>query len=242
MSNKIKTALKMSSAKLTPGIFKLPYFSVCVFKILSIKFPHTYIVGGAVRNILLGKKVVDIDIATSATPNEVAKLLRTNGISFSVAHQKFGVVVAKSEVGQSIEITTFRKESYGKSRFPKVEFVRTPRQDSRRRDFTVNALYYNPSTNSVYDFYRGLEDIKAKRLKFIGQAQRRIQEDPLRIIRAYRFALQYGLSIDERTEKILQTHKFLINQINNSRIQREIESISSTKVKNLVKKVIHNNS
>ncbi len=250
MTKKLKLTSKVSRAKSAPGIFvlpvaskkKLPYFAICVSDILSIKFPQTYVVGGAVRNILLDKKIVDVDIATQATPREIIELLKAGGINFSADHQKLGVVVAKSPLGQSVEITTFRTETYGKSRFPKVKFARTARQDSRRRDFTVNALYYSLNDNSVQDFHGGIEDIKKLSLKFIGRAVKKIQEDPLRIMRAYKFSLQYNLKIDESTEEILQTNKHLLKHVSAARLNREIESISSAKLRKLLKKVIHNNS
>jgi tRNA nucleotidyltransferase/poly(A) polymerase len=241
---------KMSRTASVPDIFilpqtaqkKLPYFAICVYNILAKQFPKTYFVGGVVRNILLNKKVGDLDLVTSALPTQVEKLLKANGIAFNSEHKKFGIIVGKSKLKQTIEIATFRGETYGKSRFPKVVFIANAKQDSKRRDFTVNALYYSLDANAVLDYHDGLTDILERELHFIGNAQKRIIEDPLRIIRAYRFASQYNLSIDKKLEKILQSNLHLLNTISASRIQREINLVSSQKMKTKLEKVIHSNT
>lgn len=250
MNSKLPKNKKMSRATTAPDIFilpvsaqkKLPNFAIDIFNILVKQFPKTYIIGGAVRNILLKEKVRDLDIATSAKPDQVEKLLKKNHIPHSSAHKKFGVIVARSSREQTIEIATFRAEVYGKSRFPKVTFIPTPKQDSLRRDFSINALYYSLEANAILDFHDGLDDILNKKIKFIGNAKKRILEDPLRIVRAYRFALQYNLSIDKKTETLLQTNKHLLKKISSARIKREINSLTPKKLQKTLQKVIHSNT
>jgi tRNA nucleotidyltransferase/poly(A) polymerase len=240
---------KMSRAKPASDIFilpekakqKLPSFAIRIADMLSEKFPETYIVGGAVRNLILQHKIGDVDIATKATPDHVVQILKKNKISYSAEHKQFGVVIAKSGA-QLIEITTFRADIYGKSRFPKVSFVHSARRDSYRRDFTINALYYCLADNSVHDFHDGLTDVLDKKIRFIGNTKKRILEDPLRIIRAYKFALQYNLYIDKKTEKILQNNISLLKNVNSKRINKEINSVAAKKLQLQLQKVIHSNS
>ncbi len=240
----------MSRTQSVPDIFilpkttkhKLPYFAVCVVEMLEKHFPKTYVVGGAVRNLLLKQKVGDTDIATSAKPEQVMNILKMNGIKYSAEHKKFGVILAKSNAKQTLEITTFRTDTYNKTRFPKVSFITSPAQDSRRRDFTINALYYSLSEGAVMDYNDGLEDILNKNLAFIGNAKKRIQEDPLRIVRAYRLALQYNLTIDKKLENILQSNLPLLKKISSARIEREIKVVTSQKIKKQLQKVIHSNT
>lgn len=241
---------KMSRTHSVPDIFilpkttkhKLPYFAVCVVEMLSKHFPKTYVVGGAVRNLLLKQKVGDTDIATSAKPEQVMNILKMNGIKASGEHKKFGVILAQSKAKQSLEITTFRTDTYGKNRFPKVSFITSPAQDSRRRDFTINALYYSLSEGAVMDYNDGLEDILNKRLAFIGNPKKRIQEDPLRIVRAYRLSLQYNLEIDKSLENVLQSNLHLLKKVSAARIEREIKIVKSKKIKEQLQKVIHSSA
>ncbi len=246
----LKPNKKMSLTSTVPDIFilprtakhKLPYFAVCVVEMLSKHFPKTYVVGGAVRNLLLKQKVGDTDIATSAKPEQVMNILKMNGIKYSSEHKKFGVILAKSNAKQSLEITTFRTDTYDKTRFPKVSFISSPAQDSRRRDFTVNALYYSLNEGNVTDYNNGLEHIMDRKLAFIGNPKKRIQEDPLRIVRAYRLALQYNLEIDKNLENILQSNLHLLKTVSAARIEREIKVVTSKKIKNQLQKVIHRNT
>lgn len=244
------TNKKMSRTHAVPDIFilprttkhKLPYFAVCVVEMLGKHFPKTYVVGGAVRNLLLKQKVGDTDIATSAKPEQVMNILKMNGIKYSAEHKKFGVILAMSNAKQTLEIATLRIDKYNKTRFPKVTFITSPAQDSRRRDFTINALYYSLNEGVVLDFNNGLEDILNNRLAFIGNAKKRIQEDPLRIVRAYRLSLQYKLTIDKNLENILQTNLHLLKNISAKRIEREINIVKSKKIKEQLQKVIHSNT
>ena len=203
---------------------KLEQFGFLIYNLLVDNFPQTFYVGGMVRDLLLGKSVTDIDIATSATPDDVIKILRQNKINYNSTYKNFGVIVAKSS-NLSVEIATFRKDSYTKSRYPKVAFVNSPKQDSQRRDFTINALYLSPKSNSILDFHSGLRDLKIRSLKFIGNPSTRIKQDPLRIIRVLRFAAALNLNLDAATESALQKNKKLISTLTQTKISNELSKV-----------------
>jgi len=128
-----------------------------------------YWVGGAVRDLILGVDCGDIDLATDAFPVEVKKVLSDLGIKYFTIGEKFGTIGAVTRHG-NIEITTFRTESgYSDSRHPdRVDYALTALEDSERRDFTVNALYYDPRNREVLDYHHGIENLKSKILKFVG--------------------------------------------------------------------------
>ena len=140
-------------------------------------------VGGCVRDMALGIIPKDIDIATSATPNEVIALFPKNDDTSS----KLGAVVISLE-GQSLEVTTYRKEhELSDGRFPEsVEF--TDREsDAKRRDITINAIYWNPISSEMYDPFEGIMDLNEKLIRLIGDPEIRIQHDALRLLRVIRF-------------------------------------------------------
>ena len=216
---------------------QLEKFGQKVFNLLVDNFPQTFYIGGMVRNILLGKKITDIDITTIATPDQVKKVLADGRILFSDQHQKFGVIAAKRGL-LNVEIATFRKDLPNTGRYPKVVFVKTAKQDSQRRDFTVNALYFSPKTQNILDFHNGLKDIKFRRLKFIGNPEKRITEDPLRIIRALRFAQTLNLKLDVKTQAGIKRNFKLVNQLTKPRVKNELEKIQSQKHKNFIQTAI----
>jgi tRNA nucleotidyltransferase (CCA-adding enzyme) len=244
MTKLSKKTLTKVSRNFMPGTFKFPQYALKVHKLISSQFKDTYIVGGAVRNLLLKKKVVDVDIATSATPKQIKQIFDAAEIKYDSTHEKLGVIVALIDK-YKIEITTFRTEQYGKGRFPKVTFAKSTKLDSDRRDFTMNALYYSPELKRILDFHKGTEDIKNKVVRFIGSAEKRIQEDPLRIVRAYRFALQYNLKLQSKTKRALENNLHLLKKVSATRIAREINQINFANRKKLEKtlqKVIHSNA
>jgi tRNA nucleotidyltransferase (CCA-adding enzyme) len=205
---------------------KLEKFGEKVFKLLVDNFPQTFYVGGMVRDLLLHREITDIDIATQAKPDDIIKTLSKAGITADTGHKQFGVIIAKN-INCSVEIATFRKDIYGNSRYPKITFVKTPKQDSQRRDFTINALYLSPKLGTILDFYMGLKDLKLKRLKFIGNPQKRIMEDPLRIVRALRFAKTLDLKLELPTGKAIENNFSLIKTLTKSRIESELKKIKN---------------
>ena len=148
----------------------------------------SYVVGGCVRDFLLGKPVSDTDIATSALPIETEKILRSKHIKVIETGIKHGTVTAVIDK-TPYEITTFRTDGeYMDSRRPEsVEFVRDIKEDLKRRDFTVNAMAYNESAGLI-DLFGGKRDLENKAIRAVGDPDKRFKEDALRIMRALRFS------------------------------------------------------
>ncbi|MCG8506772.1 MAG: CCA tRNA nucleotidyltransferase, partial [Sphingomonadales bacterium] len=147
-------------------------------------------VGGAVRNTLLGEPVTDIDIATRLEPDAVIARLEAAEIKAVPTGLKHGTVTAVAE-GHAIEVTTLRHDVETDGRHAKVAFTDDWQADAARRDFTFNALYAAPD-GTLYDYFGGLDDLKAGHVRFIGDAEARITEDALRILRFFRFHAHYG--------------------------------------------------
>jgi tRNA nucleotidyltransferase/poly(A) polymerase len=185
-------------------------------------------VGGAVRDLLLGKKVEDIDLATNATPKEVKKILTEKRIRLYDVGEKFGTIGAITKRG-NIEITTFRMESvYSDNRHPdSVKYAQTPKVDSGRRDFTINALYFDPKTKEILDFHDGQKDLNHKTLRFIGSPEKRIKEDPLRLLRAVRFAANLNIKIAKKDLESIQKKSGEIKKVSSERIKKELDKIFS---------------
>lgn len=178
---------------------------------------HLYLVGGSSRDLLLGKVPADLDFATDATPEE-EKAFLPNCID---RYASFGSIQVKEE-GQTIDITTFREEGdYKDHRHPGfVRFVRDPLLDSVRRDFTINALYIDKE-GKILDFHEGRNDLEGKTIRFIGDPKKRIEEDPLRILRAYRFAKRLGFKIEEGTLNALKENEGLLETLNPEKVKME---------------------
>jgi poly(A) polymerase len=217
----------------------LEKFGYKIYSSLVENFSQTFYVGGMVRDILLKKKVGDIDIATEATPEEVISILKRKNISFNLSHKNFGIVVA-SYKNLKVEIATFRKDVYTSTRYPKVSFCKTPKEDSKRRDFNINALYLSPKLNKIFDFQNGLKDLNNNKIKFIGSPDVRIKEDPLRILRGIRFALNLNFSFEEQTKKFIEKNFYLVNTLTKTKIENEILKIKNIKLRNNLKNNIFN--
>jgi poly(A) polymerase len=148
-------------------------------------------VGGAVRDTLLGLPVSDLDIATRIQPQEVIERLeaaRIKAIPTGIAH---GTITAVSS-GTVVEVTTLRSDVTTDGRRATVAFTDDWREDAKRRDFTINALYADPVSGEIFDYFGGLDDVKAGRICFIGEPLERIAEDHLRILRFFRFHARFG--------------------------------------------------
>lgn len=148
-------------------------------------------VGGCVRDTLLGVPVHDVDLATPLAPEEVVCYLREAGINAVPTGIAHGTITAVIESG-TVEITTLRKDLSTDGRHATVAFTDDWREDAARRDFTINALYADPVTGAVFDYFNGLEDLKAPHVRFIGDPLQRIAEDHLRILRFFRFAARFS--------------------------------------------------
>lgn len=184
-----------------------------------------YLAGGSVRDMLLGNLPQDYDIATSATPDEIEKILpKTIPIG-----KKFGVILA-IENQFHFEIATFRSDSgYSDGRRPDAVYFTSPKKDALRRDFTINGLFYDPIKNEYLDFVDGQKDLANKILRFIGNPYERIEEDKLRILRAVRFKNRFNFKFDSETQESLQKNAQKVQLISQERIGEELNKILKTK-------------
>ena len=181
---------------------------------------EAYVVGGCVRDSLMGKAPHDWDVCTSATPGQVRKALPGwTIIDTGVKHGTVTVMVDRTPY----EVTTFRTEgTYSDGRHPdRVEFVNRVEIDLARRDFTVNAMAYNDRTGLV-DPYGGRYDLARKTIRAVRDAPQRFQEDGLRILRALRFASMLGFALEESTSQAVKAHCLLLRKISAERIRCEL--------------------
>ncbi|WP_029935161.1 CCA tRNA nucleotidyltransferase [Sphingomonas sp. UNC305MFCol5.2] len=152
-------------------------------------------VGGSVRDTLLGIPVSDVDLATPLAPQRVVELLRAAGIKAIPTGIEHGTITAVLESGQ-VEVTTLRRDVSTDGRRATVAFTDDWREDAARRDFTMNALYADPRTGEMFDYFGGLADLEARHVRFIGDPFKRIAEDHLRILRFFRFLARFGDQAD----------------------------------------------
>ncbi|MDP3614217.1 MAG: polynucleotide adenylyltransferase PcnB, partial [Rubrivivax sp.] len=212
-----------------------------------------YLVGGSVRDLLLGKQPKDFDLATNARPGELRKLFRNSriiGRRFRLVHVVFG----RGREHETIEVSTFRayldaaaaeqvagKEKPSKSQMADKTHVvdaegRVLRdnvwgpqiEDAARRDFTVNAMYYDPISQVVVDYHGGLADSRARVLRMIGDPELRYREDPVRIVRVVRFAAKLGFALEPGTEKPVRTMAALLANVPISRLFDEMVKLMQT--------------
>ncbi|WP_336972508.1 CCA tRNA nucleotidyltransferase [Sphingobium aromaticiconvertens] len=162
-----------------------------LFDALGARDGTARFVGGAVRDTLLGLPVQDVDVATTLTPQAVLDCLKTAGIKAVPTGIDHGTVTA-IVAGAPVEITTLRRDVSTDGRRATVAYTDDWREDAARRDFTINALYADPLTGEIFDYFGGLADLSARRIRFIGSADARIAEDHLRIMRYFRFLARYG--------------------------------------------------
>ena len=174
-----------------------------------------YLCGGCVRDYLIGRKTHDIDIATSATPDQIKALFpKTLDVG-----AKFGTCVVVTDTG-NYEITTFRSDMTG-GRHPEVKLGVTPEQDSSRRDFTINSMFMDIDGNTI-DYQGGIKDLQDKVLRAVGNPKDRFLEDSLRILRAARLAAELGFMIDDNTESGMAYNVSGLSNISSERIRDEL--------------------
>jgi poly(A) polymerase len=227
--------------------------AVKVVRTLQEAGHQAYIVGGAVRDLLVGRRPKDFDVATNATPEQVKALFRRAfiiGRRFRIVHVVFG----RGRDHEVIEVSTFRaymeasaaEQVEGNEKTSKDDLVgkshavdasgRVLRdnvwgpqiEDAARRDFTVNAMYYDPATQIVVDYHGGLKDAKKRVLRMIGDADTRYREDPVRIVRVIRFAAKLGFGIDPKTEAPIQRMAALLENVPASRMFDEMIKLLQT--------------
>ena len=183
---------------------------------------HTaYFAGGCVRDMLLGLEPHDYDIATDALPEKIEKLFsRTVAVG-----AQFGVIVVLEEQAE-IQVATFRHDgSYRDGRHPTNVTFTNAQEDAKRRDFTINGLFYDPITKEVFDYVKGREDLSKKMIRAIGNPRERFKEDKLRLLRAIRFATTLGFEIDSTTWKAVCELAPEIHAVSAERIRDELQKI-----------------
>jgi poly(A) polymerase len=180
---------------------------------------QAFLVGGCVRDLLLGREPADYDVATDATPDQVIALFPE---SVTVGAQ-FGVIlIPRDEL--KVEVATFRSDiGYSDGRHPdRVTFSKTAQEDVQRRDFTINGLLMRHDTGEVLDYVGGQADLKARVIRAIGDPDRRFREDKLRMLRAVRFAARFGFEIDNDTLAAIRRHVKEVGQVSSERLRDEL--------------------
>jgi len=194
--------------------------SIC--EVLRRNGYQALLVGGCVRDLLLGREPADYDVTTNATPEEVMKLFPE---SVAVGAQ-FGVMLIPRD-GWKVEVAAFRSDvGYSDGRHPdRVVYSKTPEEDVQRRDFTINGLLMRHDTGEVLDFVGGQADLKAEIIRAIGEPSRRFTEDKLRMMRAVRFAARFGFEIEATTFRAIRRHAGEIHQVSPERLRDELTKL-----------------
>lgn len=176
-----------------------------------------YIVGGYVRDKLLGIDSTDVDIASSARPKDIARIFETP------LNDTLGSINITSN-GLNIDITTYRKEMTYSDRHPEIEYIDDIKEDLKRRDFTINAICM-ASDGSIFDPLNGREDLRNGIIRVIGDTEKKFIEDPLRMLRAVRFAIVYDMIIEKEAMSFILAHGKLLKTISYERKKKEIDKI-----------------
>lgn len=196
---------------------------------------EAYAVGGCVRDSLLGREPGDWDITTSASPEETKKLFART-VDTGIEHGTVTVLLGK----EGFEVTTYRIDGkYEDSRHPtEVIFTRNLREDLLRRDFTINAMAYN-DTEGIVDIFGGMDDLKRKIIRCVGNARERFGEDALRIMRGVRFAAQLGFSLEKETKEAMTELAPTLEKISAERIQTELVKLLVSDSPELIREAYH---
>jgi tRNA nucleotidyltransferase (CCA-adding enzyme) len=202
----------------------LPEGAVNIIDKLNVSGFSAYIVGGCIRDVLLGKKPSDWDIATEAAPAQVKNLFEKT-VDTGIGHGTVSVFACDGKY----EVTTYRTESgYSDYRHPdRVCFTSSLEGDLKRRDFTINAMAYHP-VEGLIDIFGGINDLKRRVIKTVGEPSERFSEDALRMLRAARFSAQLGFEIDEYTFSAICKNRDLIKRISKERIRDELDMLLLT--------------
>ena len=204
-------------------IIDIPSEVLYIIELLQENSFEAYIVGGCLRDCIMSNTPKDWDVATSALPEEIKECFKEQRvIETGIAHGTITVVVNSF----TVEVTTYRVDGvYSDNRHPdRVDFTKSITEDLSRRDFTINALAYNPSTGLV-DPFNGIKDIKDNIIRCVGNTNQRLKEDSLRILRALRFASILSFLIEENTSKAILSNKELLQNISKERISKELIGI-----------------
>src|SRR5579863_8227313 len=217
-------------------------FAISIVRTLREHGHKAYLVGGCVRDLLLGGEPADYDVATDATPEKVMRIFPE---TYAVGAQ-FGVVLVpapETDVASNVtcrdvtrylspkanvvEVATFRRDiGYSDGRHPdEVRFSKDPREDVERRGFTINGLLLDPTTNEVLDYVGGRKDLDAEIIRTIGDSERRFAEDKLRMLRAVRFAARFGYAIEPKTFQAIRKLAPQIGQVSRERVRDELSKM-----------------
>ena len=223
---------------MTLKVLKLPeltkFFPAEVKILFQIFNSEILLVGGCVRDLLLKKKIADFDFATKLRPNEIIKILEENNLKAIPTGIKFGTITAVVN-HKNFEITTLRKDNETDGRHCEPEFIDDYELDAARRDFTVNAIYLDEVGN-IYDYFDGISDLNNQKIKFIDDANKRIEEDYLRILRFFRFSCKYAKNLDKEGLIACVLQKENLKKLSRERIRSEFLKIIGNENKaNLLK-------
>ncbi|MES1211521.1 MAG: polynucleotide adenylyltransferase PcnB, partial [Acidobacteriota bacterium] len=188
-----------------------------------------YMVGGSVRDLMLGRKPKDFDVGTDAKPNEIRRLFSNSRI----IGRRFRLVHVYFHDGSTVEVSTLRREpdpeeqrsAPGDLLITSDNTYGTPRQDAFRRDFTINALFYSVADYSVIDYTGGIEDLERRLVRTIGDPEVRFREDPVRMLRACEFAGRLGFGIEGRTQESIERHRKELDKASPARVTEEIAQL-----------------
>ncbi len=208
--------------------YPIPKNVIAVLHILQTAGYEAFVVGGSVRDMLIGRAPKDWDITTNALPEEIIPLFPK-----AVYENNFGTVAVVFEEEaldspvRTIEVTTYRSDgTYTDGRHPdKVQFSKTIDEDLKRRDFTINAIAYDPMSDKLVDLYKGQEDVKDKRLRTVGNPEDRFGEDALRLLRAVRLATELGFHVEQDTYEAIITEGHRLKHVSRERIRDEFLKI-----------------
>jgi poly(A) polymerase len=222
-------------------------FPISIVRTLRERGHKAYLVGGCVRDLLLGREPADYDVTTNAIPDDVMRIFPETyavGAQFGVVLVPLPALDAASNVSTEstsgrdvtcyvspkanvVEVATFRSDiGYSDGRHPdQVRFSKDPREDVERRDFTINGLLLDPVTNEVLDFVGGRKDLEAGIIRTIGDPERRFAEDKLRMLRAVRFAARFGYAVEPATSDAIQGSASQIDQVSRERVREELSKM-----------------
>jgi poly(A) polymerase len=222
----MKSTELMSSASLTGLSVDVRQLSTRLAEQFARLETELFLVGGLVRDLLLGATVVrDLDFATSATPQQTERALRSAGGTVFKIGEKFGTIGGVFGRLQ-VEVTTYRVEAYQPgSRKPEVAFRRDLADDLSRRDFTVNAMALDPRTGIIHDPFGGQADLTSGVIRAVGTPVERFEEDPLRLLRAVRFASRLGFELDADTALAIRQKAPALELISRERVRDELEKL-----------------
>jgi len=206
---------------------ELKEFAISIVRTLREKGYQSYLVGGCVRDLLLGREPADYDVATDATPDQVMRIFPETyavGAQFGVLLVPVGRSLSAGREGKTAEVATFRSDiSYSDGRHPDaVRFSKSPQEDVQRRDFTINGLLLDPLTDEVLDFVGGRKDLETGIIRTIGDPELRFSEDKLRMLRAVRFAARFEYTIEPATFFAIQKLAPEIHRVSRERVRDEL--------------------